>query len=357
MKKIIPILISLIIIFIPSNLDNQVGSIKNNYENTIKENIYQIKNITPKDDAFHHKKNIFTQEWWYFDAVFDKEYDIHIGIKVITVGKISFVRQLINIYKNNEIYEKKYVTKPINQFQISEKYPNIKYKNKDIMKFDQEEYNKTGRWKYYLNIDLGIIKANLTFIGKSKGFTYTTSEEGWTVAQPKAKVKGTIFLNDEIKKINGTGYHDHNWGFSLKTSIRGKGWFWGKVQSNNYSLTWAKIIKTTFADNTLPEKLAVLSTLNDDFIKINPENIKFTAKKYRYRNGRFIPTNFSFYTSQENVEIKVNFNAISIERTEPTFFTIHYWRYFISMNGYIRVGNKVDRLKDSFQIMEYLRFI
>ena len=361
MKKNIPMFLLLILLIIlltpaPACANNLEISVSNN-EKYIEKSNYIIENITPKDDAFHGIKNHLSQEWWYFDAVFNENYGVHIGIRVTSLGKWGFVRQFVNIYNDTEVEEKIYITRPLSQFQISEDFPDIKHKNNPLLKFDYDEYNKTGNWNYTVTIDVGKLNVNLTFIGKSKGFTYTTSHEGWTVAQPKADVVGKLSVNDKIIHINGTGYHDHNWEFSLRTALRAKGWYWGKINSQNYSLTWANIIKTRFADDTISEKLGILSIVNDDFIKINPDNITFTISDYKYHSGRFIPTKFSLYTLQDDLEINVSFNAVSIQRTEPSFLTIHYWRYFISITGFIRVDTNIDYIENDIQIMEFLRFI
>jgi len=356
MKKYILVIILLVILSIASCTNGLEISVLNKEKNIEKSNLV-IENITPKNDAFHGIKNYLSYEWWYFDAVFDENYGVHVSIRVLSYKKWGFVHQLVNIYNKSKVEEKIITTKPLNQFQISKDFPDIKYKNKSLIKFDYEEYNKTGNWNYTVTVEVGKIKLNLTFVGKSEGFTYVTSHEGWTVAQPKADVFGTIHINEKKLQVVGTGYHDHNWNFSLRTSIRATGWYWGKIMSRNYSLTWAKIKKTRFGDDTIAENLGILSILNDGFIGINPENISFKASKFRYHNGRFIPTKFSLYALQNNLEINVSFNAINIQHTEPNFLTIHYWRYFVSINGFIRVGENIDYLENNVQIIEFMRFI
>ena len=38
---------------------------------------YLPEDISPKDDAYHYTKKLFSDEWWYFDAIFDNNYSIH----------------------------------------------------------------------------------------------------------------------------------------------------------------------------------------------------------------------------------------------------------------------------------------
>jgi len=316
-----------------------------------------INPITPKNDAFHGIEKYLSCEWWYFDAVFGNNYGAHLCIRVFSFKKWGVVQELVNIYNNSKVEEKSVTLKPLKDFQISKEFPDVKYKDKQLIKFDYDEYNKTGAWNYTISIDTGKIKLDLTFVGKSEGFTYVTSHEGWTVAQPKADVFGTININEKKLQVIGTGYHDHNWNFSLRTGIRATGWYWGKIMSTNYSLTWAKIKKTRLGDDTIAENLGIVSILNDGYIGIDSNNISFIASEYKFHTARFIPTKFSLYAKQDNLEINLTFNAVNIQHTEPDFFTINYWRYFVSINGYIRVGENTDYLKDDVQIMEFIRFI
>jgi predicted secreted hydrolase len=353
MKISYSILFIILIIF--SNYCNGKTILDN--ERNIDQSDYNIKNITPKDDAFHGINNYYSQEWWYFDAFFNQNYGIHIGIKVISFAKWGIVRELINIYKDTNLEEKELRIRPLNQYKISEEIPNIKYRNKQILEFDYNEYISTGNWNYTIKIELNNIKVDLIFIGKSKGFTYQTTHEGWSVAQPIARVRGKITINEKVINLNGKGYHDHNWNFSIGTGLRGKGWYWGKISSENYSLTWAKVQKTRFADDTISEKIGILSIINDDYIKINSDNITIEVGDYEYHNGRFIPTRFFLYAMQDDIEINVSFNAVSIQKVGLRFISIHYWRFFISIIGFIKHGENVDFLENEIQIMECVRFI
>lgn len=351
MKKLISLIAILAILLTAASVSGSGASVLNERGELV------VNPITPKNDAFHGKSNHLSCEWWYFDAVFDSSYGAHLGIRVFSFGKLGLVQQLVNIYNNSKVEEKVVTMKPLKQFQISEEYPDVKYKDEQLIKFDYDEYNRTGNWNYTITVDAGKIKLNLTFVGISEGFTYSTSHEAWTVAQPKADVFGTITVNGKELGVTGTGYHDHNWNFTLRTAVRATGWYWGKIMSENYSLTWAKIQKTRFGDETIAENLGILSTLNEGFIGIDPDNISFTTGNYKFHTARFIPTEFSLYAKQDDVEINVNLKAVEIQHTEPDFLTINYWRYFISVDGYIKVGENIDYLENDLQIIEVIRFI
>ncbi len=316
-----------------------------------------ISPIHPQDDALHESREIPSMEWWYFDAVFNQNYGIHIGCKIITIGNWGFVRQLINVYYESEVIKKAYITRPLNQYTISTQYPHIAYQGQDIISFDKKTYEKTGQWIYTIDQQLEDLSVHLTFTGQTKGFKYETSHEGWTVALPQAHVTGRLKIENDTIEVNGTGYHDHNWNFSLSTGIRGTGWYWGKVRSQHYTITWAKIMKTPFADNTLIENLSVINTLHEGYTFIHPDHVTFTAEDLIYTYGRFIPTTFNLNIQQDNIDVNVTFTAISVQRTPPDFLTLHYYRYFMNLNGYIKVGEQTDYLNNKVHIVEFIRFI
>ena len=316
------------------------------------------ESIKPKDDAFHGIQDQLTNEWWYFDAVFGNGYGIHVGIKVISfANRWGVVNQIINVYNHSVVEHQVSSMDIIDQFMISQEYPKISYQGKPILVFDYDEYNKTGNWNYSIYVNVDHINVNLSFIQRTQGFKYITSHEGWTVAQPKATVNGSLKIDDRIIPVHGKGYHDHNWNFSLATGLRSTGWYWGKVSSSNYTLTWAKILKMPFVDEEMVENIAIFNTIDNGFIPIDPENMKFSVDEKVFLNGRFIPTEFGLIINQDDIELNVTFHAVSIQRAPPDFLTIHYWRYFVSVSGYIEKDGKRDYLDNDLHIIEHVRFI
>ena len=317
-----------------------------------------IESIEPIDDAFHGIQGYLSNEWWYFDAVFGNGYQIHIGIRVISLGdKWAIVNQIINIYNNSVIEYELFEMEPIDNFFISREYPCIYKNGNSILTFRYNDYNHTGIWNYTITLHIDPVLVNLTFIQKTQGFKYITANEGWTVAQPKATVYGSLVIDEHVIPVVGIGYHDHNWNFSLSTALRSRGWYWGKISSANYTLTWAKILKMPFTTEEFVDNIGILSTLDDGFEYILPENIRFSADEKVFLNGRFIPTEFHLNIDQDDTIVNVTFQAVSIQQAPPDFFTINYWRYFVLISGYIQNNGKRDYIDDSLQIIEFIRFI
>ena len=87
-----------------------------------------VKDIQPKDDAFHGPTKYVGTEWWYFDAIFDNNYSA-----VISFTKSSKKNLLtfptIEIYKNGELEVRAIKRYIFQDFQISKQTPFVKLFN------------------------------------------------------------------------------------------------------------------------------------------------------------------------------------------------------------------------------------
>jgi len=220
------------------------------------------------------------------------------------------------------------------------------------MEFDVDAYQKNNQWIYDVNLHIDDCCANLTFTGITEGFKIETNAESWTVALPKAKVTGKIHFNGKKMNVEGIGYHDHNWNYTLLSALTyGKGWYWGKIKSNSYNIVWANVLKRSgFFD--------LLSVVNEDqssFYNINPEKMVFEFKKYIQKHRRKVPTQFVLkiddICNNIPIEVDVTMDVKDIHHSKVLFAS--YWRYHVKVNGYISVNNKKESI-DTIQMMEYL---
>ncbi|MFW6119867.1 MAG: hypothetical protein ACOC80_03070 [Petrotogales bacterium] len=318
--------------------------------------------ITPKDDAFHGNINLLDVEWWYFDAVFDNGYSIHVGIRTYHIRNSGIVESRINIYKKGKAKVETRKTDLFSNFYTSYCHPCIRFDDKPVVEFDQAHYRKTGEWKYHISLTIDLHKVDLTFIGTTQGWKIETSDTSWTVALPKAKVSGTITINGNTIPVKGVGYHDHNWDYSPVTSFKNIGWFWGRIMGETLNVTWAKTIHT-------PEKSDLLAVINQDknnvqnkkeFYSIPPAHILFTPKKFSNKYQQRIPTEFDFNItdtiSDDHIPINANIHMKTLSTQHTRIFTAHYWRYHVKTMGKISVASTTEILENKIQIMELLTF-
>jgi predicted secreted hydrolase len=312
------------------------------------------ESTTPKDDAFHGSPRRIAAEWWYFDAIFNNNYSAHLGFKTFSRKNLGFVSPMIEIYKNGELeaqVQKRCLWK---NFQTSKTFPLAKLFNKPFIEFDIERYNKTGEWIYHITSQIEDYLVNLTFIGATKGWKIETKNESWTVALPKARVNGELVIKDKKIKVEGVGYHDHNWNYSLLTVMNyGVGWYWGKIKSKTYNVVWAKIDKSS----KRYELLAIVNKDDGGFYNINHKKIVFETKEIVKNNRWKIPTVYTLKINDEvdGVPIDIDVEMVSKNMHHYKALVAPYWRHHMKTRGHISLDNKKEEI-DDIQIAEYLKF-
>jgi hypothetical protein len=313
------------------------------------------KDILPADDAFHGSTKHIAAEWWYFDAIFTNDYSLHIGCRTFSKKNRGMVSPFLEIYKDGKLEAKAVKRYLFRHFQTSQHFPLVKLSNNTIIEFDQERFNDSGEWVYNVSLRMGDHKAYLTFIGNTKGWKIETKDECWTVALPKASVTGEITVNGKRMSVNGVGYHDHNWNYTLLTALNyGKGWYWGKITSKTLNVSWAKIMKTSSEG----ESLVVINQDNQGYFAVNPENIYFKPDKFIRDHGRKTPTSFTFQIDDVVKDVPIHVN-VKMEAHDIHYNRVliiaPYWRYHVKATGFISLGSYKETV-NSTQIMEFLRF-
>lgn len=313
------------------------------------------EDITPKDDAFHGSIKRLAAEWWYFDAIFDKGYAIHIGCMTFSKKKRGNVSQVLEIYKDGKLIFGERKKHKFKHFKTSKKIPLVKIDNNDFIRFNQEKYKKNGQWIYNVSIKIDEYEAVLTFKVTTKGWKIETDKESWTVAAPKAEVTGKLILNGKKIDVKGVGYHDHNWNYTLLTLLTyGKGWYWGRIMTENYNLIFANIIKSR-------SKSVLLSVINVDkngYLNVKPENIDFKLDKTCKIKRKKVPSRFKIQIDslegEKPIKVDVLLDTKQIHYERRLLF-MSYFRFHEKSRGYISVNGKKEKV-GNVQIMELLKF-
>jgi predicted secreted hydrolase len=310
-----------------------------------------VEDIELKDDAFHGSHKYFSMEWWYFDAILNDDYALHAGFKVYSLRNVGVVYPIIEIYKGRDLIVR--ILKPylLESLSASTSYPSVKVDGQSIIEFDREEFNTSGRWKYTVSVNINNQGVNLTFIGTTTGWKYTIlGREEWAVILPKADVFGTITVDGETINVTGRGYHDHNWNFTIGTKVREWGWYWGRLTGETYTLIFAWFMKSPLKfDN-----LVVLNRDNGGYIEIDPKDIQLSFTTYTWKNGIRIPSSFRLSIENTSIKVDVFMNTLSIHLIGPPL--VHYWRYFVNVNGFISIDDDIENFIDSIQMFEFMRF-
>ncbi|MDH7517436.1 MAG: hypothetical protein QHH19_03735 [Candidatus Thermoplasmatota archaeon] len=315
---------------------------------------YALKDILPADDAFHGSIKHVAAEWWYFDAIFTNNYSLHVGCRTFSKKNFGLVSPFLEIYKDGKLVADAVKRYFFRDFHTSSEFPMVKLAGDTIIGFDEQKYRDKKEWMYELSLKIDECEVHLKFIGTTKGWKYETAAESWVVALPKASVTGEIIIDGDKMEVQGTGYHDHNWNYTIWTPINyGKAWYWGRIISETFNLSWAKIMKTS----SQGELLAIINQDDKGYFPVNPENIHFKSNRFIYNHRRKIPTSFTLKIDDTArgapINVDIQMDTYNIHYSRALFFP--YWRYHVKSTGFISVGSHKEVVNNT-QIMEYLKF-
>ena len=264
------------------------------------------------------------------------------------------MQPFLEFYKNGKLEIEKKKRFLFKNFETSKEYPSVKLFKKPVILFDYDKFKTNGEWIYKIDMAIDDCSAKLAFTGTTKGFKIETEAESWTVALPKAKVTGEISYKGKKTKVEGIGYHDHNWNYTLLTALTyGKCWYWGKIRSNKFNIVWANVVKK----DGKWDLLAVLNKEKNGCFSINPKNISFKPDKYIRDHRHRTPTKFILKIDDviDNVPIIADVVMDVKDLHYSSVLRSPYWRYHVNTSGFISVDNKKE-IVDDVQIMEFLKF-
>lgn len=204
------------------------------------------KEVLPEADGWQtatYMSNPSTYEWWYFDITNDDG-------SVIT-GAISpypndgFVPSnnmdsgfLKFSYEKEGITRTETVTFPFTEFSAATDSLDVQA-GPVTMRGDLETMTIVGNVN---GIELNVVfKQQAMPFRPGNGYVLIGSDSlerwrGWFNAYPKAAVTGTLTLDGgEPQQVNGSGYHDHNYG-TVTAAEATVGWLWARAVCGKYCI-------------------------------------------------------------------------------------------------------------------------
>ena len=310
--------------------------------------VFSPEDIALKDDAFHRSKALHFTEWWYFDATLENGYSVQLSVRVLSALKQGLVFLRVDIYKDGHVVSHERKTYLMSNVNFSCEAPLIEIAGKQVMRGYIDK--NTGNWIYDLSFVIKNTSAELQFIGCTKGWKgKLRGGDWWGVILPRAEVKGRITVNSKILEIAGIGYHDHNWEVKV-FAVMNVGWFWGKVNSESYTMTWATILQTRLLSNPL----IIVNTKNQGYLNVDPKRIRFTAEDFRKDRGKLVPHLFTLDAHNEMISFHVTMEVLKIHHVR-IMLIMNYWRYHVKCIGSITVDSKEETI-DETHIAEFVRF-
>jgi len=183
-------------------------------------------------------------EWWYFDSHYED------GSKLVIIffnkspieasGPVKPQATIEYTLADGSKFEDKVECKIEESF-FDTKQCDVRVGNSRIV----------GDLKHYdITFDGSKIKAKVSLDGTIKAWRSQTGsiffgnkEEdyfAWLPAIPEGKVSGNIIIDGKEKILQGSGYHDHNWGNKIMLQLMHH-WYWGRAKIGEYKLISAWI--------------------------------------------------------------------------------------------------------------------
>ena len=340
MKKCLVAIFFVLLLFLSTS--NSIGL---NIENT--NLIFSPEEMQIQDDAFRSSGQYNYLEWWYFDAVFDNGYSVIGMIAIIGLAKVDVANIVINLYKDGDAQFQKNKFFPLSKLAASETEPYVTINNKKLMKgFLDETKNQII---YDLTLEIGDTELDLRFINNTKAWQGQTLISSWGVMMPNSQVYGNIKLDGQKFFVTGRGYHDHNWNFSIESFMNFR-WFWGKINSDNYSIVWSDVLESP-TDNPL----VVINENNNGYVSIPPEELQLIKGNYSNNNGIEIPHTFEIKADYGDIFIDIKLETINIHYSSYLNI-LRYWRYYLNCKGTIRINGKEEEINQN-NFAEFMRLI
>jgi hypothetical protein len=307
--------------------------------------VFTPHDIVLRDDAAHGKGSFSHVETWYYDAMFDNGYSVATLVNVIHVGKIGTVLTGLFIYKDAKLVGNVRNRVSYKRFYGSEEKPLIKLNGQQILKGHVDEDTKT--WNYQISmgdhkqgVDLELVKITKAWKGK-------TFLGNWLVI-PRFKINGTIFLDGNAIDVSGEGYHDHNI-YPLYAPLINRGYHFGKIPVDLMNITWARVTK-----NRNNEEIIAVLNKGQEYISINPRDIRFTVENQIKDHGKLIPTVYRLNVKNDILDLNVKMESLNFHYIKVP--AINYWRHHVRYTGEIQVDSTQKKI-DTVDIMEQLIFL
>jgi predicted secreted hydrolase len=245
-----------------------------------------ITPLKPEDDGLHievGKKNQF--EWWYFDAHLEGGYTLVAFFYAanpnpgLDSGKIGVELVLL---RPDGRKTQKFIKYRASEFSASREKAEVKIGNNHL----EVDYSQGALPIYHIHLDEGNLAFDLTYKSLVNGWKPGTgfshfAELGyfaWVVPFAKAEVSGTVRDGNNTLDVSGVGYHDHNWlNFSFSSII--EYWMWGRIYSENFTLSYAFIQCNQKVDR---HAVKVLMLAKDKDIILSSGEFEFDQADFEY---------------------------------------------------------------------------
>lgn len=245
-------------------------------------------------------------EWKYFNFSNEKisGYFIYYILDPEQKTKVGGGRLIFRIFKDGKSYG--YIKKiPVDRISFDDVSASVNMDGAQIKERDSYHYDTNGKiddleWNLSYKQEVSTIESFSDINPGIMGF----EKVSWLIKMPKAKVKGSVKIGDEVVQIDALGYSDTNWGEIVPFFTK---YEWGQINTENSSLVFG------FLYNLGKIKSSYFYYIGEDH-KIFLEKGKCESKHISWKkdpqSGIRMPIETEIKLVQDEYEILVRCNLV-----------------------------------------------
>lgn len=132
---------------------------------------------------------------------------------------------------------------------------------------------------------------------------------GWFPAFPSAKVQGTLTYGGQVHKVQGNGYHDHQWGTVDMNKVLSY-WYWGQGRLGNYTVIFFPVV--TSSDYNYQHLPILYLAKGNNLLVGATSNMTWKAS-----NNQTFATLHRTYPGLLDINYKNGSNTVTLSLTNP----------------------------------------
>lgn len=128
----------------------------------------------------------------------------------------------------------------------------------------------------------------------------------WLCVVPTGKLSGTLTYNGKTVTVNGTGYHDHQWG-DINTFVTYNNWLWARQNFSDYTILNFDIVTSRdYNYQRLPMTFIQDKKGNLIFENFDPKNVKYEVfEEYEQEDtGKLFPKDSQYTWEKDDIKVQ-----------------------------------------------------
>lgn len=155
------------------------------------------------------------------------------------------------------------------------------------------------------------------YMGKDDGNFFT-----WLCAVPRGNVSGRIIRNNQTVKVQGVGYHDHQWGTVENYQFWNR-WFWGRQQTGDYTVLLFDLVSARDTDYVQFPLFCIQdaegNVLMDNVVRTDDVEITIEGTRPQQGSGKLLPNISHYKFRQGDMEA-----VYTLKSGDEFVYTNHY---------------------------------